>query len=251
MDIGTIGGIALASILMLAAIGGGLPNFIDPPSFVIVIGGPIGAMMVAYPLSDMKEFISATMKTIMPGNFELKPFYEVLIDLATIARRDGVLALEEKVEGIDNIYLKSGLQMLVDGSPAEVVKDILQKDIDAMQTRHEIKAKMWASAGTYCPAFGMIGTLIGLVNMLQDLSDPASVGAGMAVALLTTLYGAIGANLIAIPFEDKLKNRSREESELKEMLMFGICGIQAGDSPRVLGDKLKGFLKPSEVPKEE
>ncbi len=251
MDIGTIGGFVLGMVLILGSIGSGIGAFIDIPSVVITIGGAFSALLITYPVPKVKRAMGLTMKAINSEPYDLMPMYNELIELATIARRDGILALEEKIEALENQYLKNGLQMLVDGSAAEQVKTILDLEVELMEERHAVGQDMWGDMATYTPAFGMIGTLIGLVNMLSNLSDPAGVGAGMAVALLTTLYGAGFANLCCTPLQGKLAKNSSDEVALKTMLKCGIMGIQAGDSPRVLGEKLIVYIPPDERPTEE
>jgi chemotaxis protein MotA len=248
MDVGTVGGIALGLILILGPIltSGYLTAFIDIPSVLVTIGGTFAAILITYPLPKVKILVNVAKKVLNAGSLELAPWYQVIIDLAAVARRDGILALEDKLEGVDDDFLKKGLQMLVDGNPADIVSTILEMEIENMQSRHEDGHFMWKSMGSYAPAFGMIGTLIGLVLMLQDLSDPSKIGVGMAVALLTTLYGAFVANLFCIPIQGKLEQRTKEEVHLKHMLLAGILSIQAGDSPRVVGDKLLVYLSPAD-----
>jgi chemotaxis protein MotA len=252
MDLGTIGGIALGVILIFGPIitgPGGLGSFIDIGSIMITVGGAIAALLIAIPLPKVKEIMGVTQKIINSGSLEITPWYNTVVEMATIARRDGILALEDKLDAIENDFLKKGLQMLVDGSAAEVVTAILEQEIAQMENRHVTGQTIWKNLGAYCPAFGMIGTLIGLIQMLQDLSDPSKVGAGMAVALLTTLYGAFVANLFCIPIQGKLEQRTEEEVQLKNMLFAGIVAIQSGDSPRVVGDKLLTYLPPAEKAK--
>ncbi|RMD78219.1 MAG: motility protein A, partial [Lentisphaerae bacterium] len=165
---------------------------------------------------------------------------------ATIARRDGLLALEERIPQIEDPFLRRGLQMALDGTPPEAVKEIMELEIEIMEERHKVGHDIYKNMGNYGPAFGMIGTLIGLVNMLQNLSDPSKIGAGMAVALLTTFYGAFFANLFCIPIQGKLEQRTAEEIKLKKMLLNAIISIQAGDSPRIVGEKLLVYINPDQ-----
>ena len=248
MDLGTLSGIIFGSVLLLWAImmGGPLFIFIDVPSMLITVGGSICALLITFPLGKVKSVFGATKKTVFSGSLDLVPWYTMLIDLATIARRDGILALEEKIEGITDDFLRRGLQMIVDGSPADAVQTIMAMEIENMEARHSIGHDIWKSMGNYGPAFGMIGTLIGLVQMLQNMSDPSKLGAGMAVALITTFYGALLANLFCIPLQGKLEQRTAEEVHLKNMLLAGILAIQSGDSPRMVGEKLEVYLTPGQ-----
>jgi chemotaxis protein MotA len=248
MDLGTLTGIILGVLLIFGAIiAGGTPGaFIDIASVMITIGGTTAATLITFPLPKVKAVFAVTKKILNAGSLDISPWYQTLIDLATVARRDGILALEDRLEGIDDEFLKRGLQMLVDGNPADSVSSILEMEIENMEARHGIGHTMWKSMGSYAPAFGMIGTLIGLVNMLQSLDDPSKLGAGMAVALLTTFYGAFVANLFCIPIQGKLEQRTAEEVQLKQMLLAGILSIQSGDSPRVVGEKLEVYLSPAE-----
>ncbi len=253
MDIGTLIGLVVGSLLLVASImqGGSLGAFIDIGSMMVTMGGSAAALLITYPVAKVKAVVTITKKTLNAGSLDMTPWYQEIVDLATIARRDGILALEDKITNIEDKFLKGGLQMLVDGSPADSVKNILNLEIDNMEDRHAIGHDMWASLGSYAPAFGMIGTLIGLVNMLQNLSDPSQVGIGMAVALLTTFYGAVIANLFCIPIQGKLEQRTKEEVQLKRMLLVGVLGIQAGDSPRVVGEKLQVYMPPSARPSDD
>jgi chemotaxis protein MotA len=247
MDLGTIIGIAFGSFMILWALAtgpGGVLLFVDIPSVLCTFGGMTAATLITFPLPKIISVFKATSKTLNAGSLDITPWYQTLIELATIARRDGILALENRLDGIKDEFLKRGLQMLVDGNPAEVVSSILDMEIENMQSRHGVGHSIWKSMGYYGPAFGMVGTLIGLVQMLKNLDDPSKIGAGMAVALITTFYGAVWANLFCIPIQGKLEQRTAEEVHLKKMLLGGILAIQSGDSPRVVGEKLQVYLNP-------
>jgi len=248
MDIGTLGGLIFGSALILWSIlmGSSLNAFVDVPSMFITIGGTLCALLITFPVPKIKAVLSVTKKTINAGSLDLVPWYTTLIDLGTIARRDGILALEERMDKISDDFLRRGLQMIIDGSPADTVTQIMEMEIENMEQRHSIGHDMWKAVGNYAPAFGMIGTLIGLIQMLQNMSDPSKLGAGMAVALITTFYGAMMANLVAIPLQGKLEQRTAEEVHLKKMLLAGILAIQSGDSPRMVGDKLAVYLTPAQ-----
>lgn len=248
MDLGTLGGIALGLLLIIGTMvaGGSLTAFIHIPSMAVTMGGTAAAVLINFPLAKVKAVFAVTRKTINAGQLDLTPWYSVIVEMATIARRDGILALEERLATVDDDFLKRGLQMIVDGNPPEVVESILDKEIDNMEDRHMIGHAIFKNMGNYAPAFGMIGTLMGLVQMLRNLDDPSQIGAGMAVALLTTFYGAFYANLFCLPLQGKLEQRTAEEVQLKRMLLTGILSIHAGDSPRIVGDKLLVYLNPSD-----
>ena len=246
MDITTLSGIALGFVLIIGAIaaGGAGGAFIHIPSMMITLGGTLAALLITFPVHKVKEVLAVTRKIINAGDLNLVPWYHTLLDLATTARRDGLLALEERISEIGDDFLRRGLQMVVDGNSAEDVSAMLEAEIANLEDRHEVGHSIFSSLGMYAPAFGMIGTLIGLVKMLQNLEDPSEIGNGMAVALLTTFYGALVANLLCIPIQGKLEQRTNEEVALKRLLLNGVLSIQAGDSPRVVGDKLLTFLPP-------
>ena len=248
MDLGTLGGIifGVALIIFSIMLGGSVSAFVDMPSVLCVGGGTLAALAIAFPIPKMISIISVTKKTLLSGSLELIPWYNTLVELATMARRDGILALEDKIATLNDEFLQKGLQMLVDGNQANIVSQIMEQEIENMEARHIVGHTMWKSVASYAPAFGMVGTLIGLVLMLKNMSDPSSIGAGLAVALITTFYGAVVANLIASPLQVKLEQRTAEEMHLKKMLLAGILAIQAGDSPRIVGDKLMVYLKPSD-----
>ena len=249
MDITSIGGLGLGLLLIMGSILSsptGLGPFIDPPSFLITMGGMFAAILITYPMKTMKTMMKVTMKVFFGSSPDLAILYSEITEMASVARRDGILALEERIANLENPFLKQGLQMMVDGNPPEIISAILKKDIETMEDRHFIGNSLFKNMGAYAPAFGMVGTLIGLVQMLQDLSDPAALGVGMATALITTLYGAFFANLFFIPMAAKLFERSAEESLMKNMLLEGVLAIHAGDSPRIVGDKMLVYMEPEE-----
>lgn len=249
MDLGTLVGIIFGGGLILWSLAtgpGGVLLFVDIPSMMCTFGGTIAATLITYPLPKLMAVVAVTRKILNAGNLDITPWYHTLIELATVARRDGILALEDRLENIKDTFLRRGLQMLVDGNPADAVSSILDMEIENMQARHGTGHAMWKSMGYFGPAFGMVGTLIGLVQMLKNLDDPSKIGAGMAVALITTFYGALFANLFCLPIQGKLEQRTAEEVHLKKMLLAGILAIQSGDSPRVVGEKLEVYLTPAE-----
>lgn len=248
MDIGLIGGIVAGlGLVLFGIISGGTPisSFIDPGSIMIVVGGGIAATFVQTPLSDMLGFGKIFGKAVKNPEFNTGQIIDKVIELANVARREGLLALEEAVDEVNDDFLKKGVMLIVDGTDPEMVKSILETELSNMMDRHKGGAAIFEALGSLMPAFGMIGTLVGLVAMLQNLSDPASIGPSMAVALLTTFYGSLFANLIWIPIGEKLKTKSGEEALLKQVMIEGLLSIQAGENPRIIEEKLKAFLSPS------
>ena len=247
MDVATLSGVVLGLVLICGSIvaGGSGAAFIHFPSMMITMGGTIAALLITYPLHKVKSTLAIARKSIKSPDMDVSPWYNKVMELATVAKRDGMLALEERITGIEDPFLKLGVQMLVDGSNADMLSHVLDQEIEAMEERHVVGHSIFKNLGTYAPAFGMIGTLIGLVQMLRNLSDPSQIGAGMAVALLTTFYGAFFANLFCVPIQGKLEQRTSEEVTLKRMLLTGVLGIQEGDGPRIVGQKLLTFVPPS------
>lgn len=248
MDIGLIAGL-LAGFALVAygIIDGGTPfgKFIETGSIVIVIGGGIAATFVNYPLSDMLGLSKVFMKALKNPEFNTGQIIDKVIELANVARREGLLALEEAVDEVNDEFLKKGVMLIVDGTDPEMVKNILETELENMMDRHARARGIFEALGSLMPAFGMIGTLIGLVAMLQNLEDPGAIGPSMAVALLTTFYGSLFANLVFIPIAGKLKIKSDEEALVKEVMIEGLLSIQAGENPRIIEQKLKAFLAPS------
>lgn len=246
MDLATLIGIAAGALLMGWAItkSGSLGDFIDPASFAITLGGTLAATMINYPWSRLKETIQIVRRVFTAHGEELPVLIQSLVSYAELARRDGLLALEDAAEGAPDPFLRKGLGLVVDGVDQEMIRAILENDLVALEQRHRQGAGLFESMAQYAPAFGLVGTLIGLVQMLRSIESPSQIGPGMAVALLTTLYGALLANLIFLPIAGKLKVRSAEEMLRKEIVLEGILAIQAGDGPGVLLEKLNAFLAP-------
>lgn len=246
MDIATIIGIITAFSLVLSAMmfGGDLGMFLSIPSLMIVVGGTLGATMINYPLPDMLKVSKVVKNAFFLKQFTINQLISNFVSLAGTARREGILALETALNDINDEFMKKGLQLSVDGLEPVSIKDILDTEIINIQDRHKLGAEIFTTLGTFSPALGMIGTLIGLVQMLQTMDDPSSIGPAMAVALLTTFYGSIIANLICLPIAGKLRNRSSEEVMMKELMTEGIMSIAKGDNPRLLEQKLNAFLSP-------
>ncbi|WP_029896642.1 motility protein A [Desulfohalovibrio reitneri] len=248
MDLATVIGIVLAMGLVVSAIllGSSLLIFISAPSALIVIGGTIGATLVNYPLGSVLGVVGIFKKTFFSTVENPSEIIARFMDYANRARREGILSLEPLLKEIDDAYLRKGLQLTVDGLEPQTIEEIMQAEVDYLEQRHETGAEIVAAMGAYAPALGMIGTVIGLVQMLQSMSDPSTIGPAMAVALLTTLYGAILANLFFNPLAGKLKNRSREELLTRELIMEGILSISKGENPRIIEEKLNSFLPPKQ-----
>lgn len=248
MDIGLIGGIiAGLGLVLFGILSGGTPisSFIDPGSILIVIGGGIAATFVQTPLADMLAIMKVFNKALKTPEFNTGEIIDKVIELANVARREGLLALEEAVDEVNDDFLKKGVMLIVDGTDPEMVKNILETELMNMMDRHAKGKGIFDALGGLMPAFGMIGTLVGLVAMLNNLSDPSAIGPAMAVALLTTFYGSLFANLIWIPIAGKLATRSGEEALVKQVMIEGLLSIQAGENPRIIEEKLKAFLSPA------
>jgi chemotaxis protein MotA len=247
MDLGTILGIAIGFVMIVFAIltsGGNLANYVDIPSLLMVVGGSFAAMMVATPLSRVLgiiKFINIAMK--VPVHEEERIISD-LVNFSEKARREGLLALEDDLEEVEEEFLRKGIQLVVDGTDPDIIKSVLYNDLNQLQERHQKGIKFFDNWGKIAPAFGMIGTLAGLIAMLANLEDKSAIGPKMSLALITTMYGAIVANLILIPFKVKLEDRDADESLVREIMIEGILSIQSGDNPRILEEKLLSFLPP-------
>ena len=251
MDIATIIGLVLILAAIVGAIlaGGSLIIFVDVPSLLVVGLGVTGATFLKWPLETVKSLATYASKALFFTPANPKDVIDELGTLAETARRESVFALE-KVP-IEDPFLKKAMTLAADNRPPEVIQAIMQLEMDAMVERHRRGQDALNGVGADGPAFGMIGTLIGLVIMLQNLSDPSSIGPAMAVALLTTFYGAVLANAIALPVGTKLGVRSAQEQLRMNMIIAGTLGIVAGENPRLIKEKLNSFLPPSEREVEE
>ena len=246
MDLATLIGLVTGVSLLLWAVMSKAPisTFIDVGSIAIVGGGAVAAALISFPINKVFGVAKVLKKTVFAKSQSPTNLISDLVRFAEIARRDGILALENVTHEISDSFLVSGIQMAVDGTDPELIEQILTNEMECVADRHADGRGLLENIGKYAPAFGMIGTLIGLVIMLQNMDDPNAIGPGMAVALLTTLYGALIANLVALPLADKLGVRSSEELLLKSIVIRGVMSIQAGDNPRVVEQKLKTFLPP-------
>ncbi|BBM85023.1 motility protein A [Candidatus Uabimicrobium amorphum] len=243
MDLATLGGIILGLGLIFGSIlmGSGASIFLHIPSILITVGGTIASTLINFPLAKVTSTFAIVKNTFQGTSILPHNLIKQLIEYNQIVRKDGIMSLEEKMDEMPS-FMKGGMQMVIDNTPPEIIRDILTLEMDAISTRHAMGKKILDSMGAAAPAFGMIGTLIGLVQMLQNLSDPSGIGAGMAVALLTTFYGALMANLVFIPLAGKLESRNYEEQVINEIITEGILAIQSGEHPFVMKERLKVFL---------
>lgn len=244
MDLATLIGFIAGSLIILAAIvlGGDPSIFVNIPSVLVVVGGTAAATFMKFPMADciyaLKTGFSMAFKDEMTNTTELM---DKIKHMANLARKDGLLALED--EPVANEFFKKGIQLCVDGQQPEFVKRVLENEMEKSIERMELGSKIFRGIGDAAPAFGMIGTLVGLVQMLANMSDAAAIGPSMAVALLTTLYGAIIANLICIPIADKLDMRYHYDRITKSLVIEGVIGIAQGESPHVLEEILTTYLQ--------
>ena len=244
MDIATLIGILGGFGLILGAIfyGGGVMGFVDIPSVAIVFGGTIAVTFVMFPMGVVTGSFKVTMKAFLGKTPDPSEDVSQIIALAEKARKESLVSLE-KIP-IEDPFMKRGILLVSDGTDEPLVRSVMEIEIDNLKNRHRRGQDVFKGMGAFAPAFGMIGTLIGLVRMLQNLSDPGSIGPAMAVALLTTFYGALLANLVFLPFAKKLEERSREECHAMEVVMEGVISILNGEHPSVVKEKLHSFLPP-------
>lgn len=244
MDLATIIGLIFGVVLIGGAIlmDGNGAIFYSLRSILIVLGGTFAGTMVSYSLGQLLKIPALVKIAFQTHQLNSDEIIELMVGFAEKARREGLLALEQDVMTIDDKFLQKGIQLVVDGTDPELLRNIMETKLTFLEERHGKGRSMMSTMGQLAPAFGMIGTLIGLIQMLSELDDPEKLGAGMAVALITTLYGALLANLFFIPLAGKLKERSEEEILIKEVIIEGVLSIQAGENPRIVDEKLKAFL---------
>jgi len=242
--LGIIVGLALVVIGIMMQ--GEISAFWNPSGLLITLGGSFGALMVNFRLEEIKMVISITRKAFVHREEDLIELNQRLIYLAHKARREGLLALEDELEKIEDPFFRNGLQKVVDGFEPEVIRSILNVELAALESRHELGQNLYRTWGMLLPASGMIGTLIGLVMMLLTLDDPSAIGPGMAVDLLTTFYGVLLANLLFIPLAGKLSIYSDSEIRIKELIIEALLALQSGISPRLLQEQIKAYFSPAE-----
>lgn len=251
MDVASLIGIGSGIALMAIAIwlGGSARAFFNLPSVMITFGGTIAGTLIAHPLPQLLEVVRVVKHAFVSREPDYAELINNMVSMAQKARREGLLALEEQVQESQDAFLKKAVELVVDGTDPELTRDILEKELKCVEERHRSGQRIFETMGALAPAFGMIGTLIGLIQMLRTLDDPSKIGSGMATALVTTLYGAIAANLVFIPIAKKLRSRSADEVFLKHLTIEGILAIQAGQNPRLIEDRLKGFIPPKDRPR--
>lgn len=243
--IGLFAGFAL--LIWAIVIAGNIVNFLDPTAVIITVLGSFAALMISFPFKTLIN-IPKVMKVLLSDSEENRvDLVNKFSDLSRKARRDGLLALEDDIGAIENEYMVEGLKMVIDGVEPDTIKEIMELKLDTMDKRHRTGQEVFEKWGELAPAFGMLGTLIGLVIMLSDLQDPAAIGPGMATALLTTFYGSLLANLIFLPMASNLSMQTDEEMFTGDMVLEGILQIQSGANPRLLEEKLKTYLSTEEL----
>ncbi|WP_409343802.1 flagellar motor protein [Paenibacillus sp. MBLB4367] len=245
MDITTLLGIILGLAALIGGYmwdGGHLSALFIPSAMLIVFGGTFGAIAVSFPMSRLKELPKAFSMAFKESKRNPNAIIDEIVDMATIARREGVLALEQRAQEHPNAFLKEGLMMVVDGTDPELTRQILELEMDALEHHHEGYAKVFEAAGAFAPTMGIIGTVMGLIHVLGNLADPDALGPAIAVAFTATLYGVSSANVLYLPISNKIKIRSKEQISEMELMLEGILALQAGENPQLIKKKLTSFL---------
>jgi chemotaxis protein MotA len=253
LDISTIAGLAVAWLSVLIALvieGGGsfesVFMYLQPSAFFIVFGGTVGATMISYPWSVVSNVFAITKQAFIQREMKAADVIQTLVGFATKARREGLLGLEDEIANVNDNFLKKGIQLVVDGTDIELVRNILETDLSFLETRHKLGEGLFGTMGGFSPTLGIIGTVMGLVNALSQLENAAKVAGAIAIAFIATFYGISFANLIFLPMSFKLKAKSAQEVLVREVMIEGILSISAGDNPRIVEEKLKAFLSPKE-----
>lgn len=253
LDISTAAGMALGCGMvlmgMILSAGGDMALFFalfvnQPDSAAITVGGSMGGVLISFPMERVKLLGKVVSKSAFedPKNTAYAELITELADYATEARRNGVLALDARTEEVEDPFIKSGLQLAVDGTAPEQIEDIMSLELESLQKRHEENQAVILKWAELAPAYGMIGTLVGLIAMLANLSDPDTIGPAMAIALVTTMYGSMVANMFCIPLAGKLQARTKDEVMRMEMVIAAILAIQNGDNPRIVKQKLMTYV---------
>ena len=252
MDLASIIGLVMCIALVIFAIVSGdagfsaLNNFVDFQSALITIGGAMMAILASNTLPSFLGGLKTIALVFKAPAINSPAIIAKIIELSNVARKEGLLALEEAAADLDDAFMKKGVLLIVDGTDPDLVRGILETEMVSIEARHKGNIGLWQDIASMGPAWGMIGTLVGLINMLQALDDPSSIGPSMAMALITTLYGSMMANWICTPVASKLKVNNESEMQVKEIMIEGLLSIQAGENPRVIEEKLKSFLSPAE-----
>ena len=246
MDLATLLGIIIGVVLLVVSIviEGDIMLFWSFSSVLIVFGGTFASIMINFTMDQVRSVFPLLKVAFSKKTNDSIRIIDTLVDFAETSRREGLLALEEKAQAVDEPFLQKGVQLVVDGTDAELVRSILEIELVFLEERHRLGQRIFEQMGALAPAYGMIGTLIGLIAMLGALDNPDQIGMGMAVALITTLYGSVAANLLFLPIAGKLRLKSDEEIVMKQVMIEGILSIQAGENPRIVEEKLKAFLSP-------
>ena len=248
MDLATVLGLCLAWGALGVALmieGGHFGDLVNVSAFVIVIGGTAGATVISLPTSQVKKIGVIARQAFFAPKEDVVAIMSTIVQFARLARREGVLALEEDAKRLSNRFLRKGLLLVVDGTPSELIREVLETEIAAMEERHKMGQGIFSTMGGFAPTLGIIGTVLGLIHMLASLNQPGKMGAGIAAAFIATLYGVSTANLIFLPISGKLKVRTEEEAAVYQMIIEGILGIQAGESPRMIEMRMTAYLPPA------
>lgn len=245
MDLSTIIGIIVGFAMLIAGFlleGGHFTSLLEPTAAMIVLGGTLGAVMVSFSMEDIKQVPKLIKIASTEKKHHVNELIITLCGFAEKARREGLLCLERETSSIDDDFVRQGIQLVVDGTDPALVRDILETQIDFTDLRHRTGADIFEAAGGFSPTMGIIGTVMGLVHVLSNLSDPESLGPSIAVAFIATLYGVAFANVVYLPLAHKLKLKSKRERFIREIALEGILSIQAGDNPSIVREKLRAFL---------
>ena len=245
MDKLSLAGLALAALAILGGQlleGGNLGSLVQLAAFLIVIGGTLAAVMVQSPMSVFLEGVRLAKWVVVPPAFDADRIIAQVGQWASEARRDGMLALENQLPGVDDPYTRNGLQMLVDGFEPERIREALEVETVAWEERHRAAAKVWEAAGGYAPTVGILGAVLGLIHVMENLADPSNLGSGIAVAFVATVYGVGSANLIFLPIGSRFRSRAQRNARRREAVLEGVLAIQEGLNPRLIDMKLRGLL---------
>lgn len=244
MDLSTLLGIiaGFAVVILGIVTKGPILRFWDLSSFLIVVGGTVTAVMVSYPLNKLKDLLKIIKKAFLESSYNVENTIEQFAKLSYIAKKEGLLAMEKVLKDIDSEFMKKGVTLIIDGTEPEMIKKMLELDVENMLDRHSEGEGVLKTFGKFAPAYGMVGTLIGLIIMLNNLEDVSTLGPAMGVALITTFYGSFLANAVFLPLAGKLKYKSENEARYKYMIIEGIISVQNGDSPILIEEKLKTFM---------
>lgn len=252
MDIATISGLVACIVFILISIAlgqdgiAGLKYFMDAPSAMITFGGAFASIFAGCSIKDFLGGLKSCKIAFKNSSDDTGSIIQKIIDLSNVARKEGLLALEDAASGLDDMFLQKGVMLIVDGTDPDLVRGIMETEMVSIDDRHRGNIGFWEDIGAMGPAWGMIGTLVGLVMMLYHMEDASTIGPAMAVALITTLYGSILANMVCAPFASKMKSINSSEMKAKEIIIEGLLSIQAGENPRVIEEKLKSFLSPAD-----